>query len=283
MLRALLFGLLLVAPVAAAEQDPDLKQLQGRWEVVELSEDGHVIPQEAISEWLPSGGKLEISENAILVASPQDGKKTAKVFSIDATQYPKGIDIFTRDKKEAVGIYRFDEGRLVVCLSDPEEGSRPQEFSARQDSKRILMVLKRVAAESKERTPEAAVVKPVATPDSKAGIKLLSDAEIRKLLIGSWRLKDEAGALIVSLSENGTWSTIRESTQMRLLTRVFVQTAISSGTWSVDKGVLTFHCSWSIHADRVNRALPFTVRSISASDFIFVDSMGRLGRAGKVK
>ncbi len=282
MSRALLCALLLSASVSAADQDAELKQLQGQWEVIELSEDGHVIPPEAIPEWLPSGGKLEIAESAILTTSPADGKKSAKVFSIDATQYPKGIDIFTRNKKEAVGIYRFDEGRLIVCLCDPEAGSRPPEFSAKEGSKRMLMVLKRVAADPKAKIAAVETAKPSAPPESKAAARILTDAEIVKSLIGTWRFQDEAGALIVSLAENGTWSTVRETTQMQLFQKVFVRTPISSGNWRVDQGILVFHCVWSIHASRVNRELPFTVRSISARDLIFVDSMGRLGKANKV-
>src|SRR5690349_21306836 len=94
---AWLLGLLVVTQGWAADKDADLKPFEGSWEAVELSEDGHVVPREAISEWLPSGGRFEIADNAIIVTSPHDGKKSAKLFSIDATQYPRGIDIITRD------------------------------------------------------------------------------------------------------------------------------------------------------------------------------------------
>ena len=256
MMRALLLVLLFTVPALAADQDSELKQLQGHWQVIELSEDGNVIPQEAIPEWLPSGGRVEIAENAILMSSPENGKKSAKVFSIEATQYPKGIDIITRDKKEAVGIYRIDEGRLVVCLCDPEDGSRPTEFSAKEGSKRMLMVLKRTSAPD-DRKPAPEPTTPPANAGASTAAKVLTDAEVTKSLQGTWRYKDEGGALIVSLAENGTWSSVRESQQMRLFQKVFVRTPISSGTWKVDKGVLTFLCSWSLHASRVNQKFPF--------------------------
>ena len=47
--------LALLATLVAAEKNPELQQFQGRWEVVELVENGNVIPPEAIREWLPSG------------------------------------------------------------------------------------------------------------------------------------------------------------------------------------------------------------------------------------
>jgi hypothetical protein len=69
---------------------------------------------------------------------------------------------------------------------------------------------------------------------------------------------------------------------MRLLEKVFVRTPVSSGTWSVKKGALTLLCTSSIHPERVNHTLPFTIRSISDNDFIFVDYVGRLGKATRV-
>jgi len=275
--------LFVVASAQAADKEPDLKPFAGNWEAVELSEDGHVVPREAISEWLPSGGKFEIADNAIIVTSPHDGKKSAKLFSIDATQYPRGIDIITRDKKDAVGIYRFDDDRLVVCLCDPEEGARPTEFSARKGSKRMLLVLKRAPAPEEAKKPVAEPVSPPVTDGTGVTAKILSDADVSRLLKGTWRYRDDAGALVVTLTENGTFSSIRESQELRLFQKVFVRTPISSGKWSVQNGVLTFHCLASIHASRVNHQLPFTVRSITDRDFIFVDYMGRLGKATKVQ
>lgn len=274
--------LLLVAGSAfAADQNAELRQLQGRWEVIELSEDGHVIPREAIREWLPSGGRLEISENAIITVSPQDGKRHAKIFTIDATQFPRGLEIATREKKEATGIYKIDNGRLIVCLIDPEEGPRPGDFSAKKDSKRMLMVLRQAAAEAEPK--ESAVDEPPATSGEGVSAKVLTDAEVTKLMNGVWRYTDEGGALVVTVNGDGTWSSIREVQQMRLLQRVFVRTPISSGRWNVQNGTLTFHCTSSIYASRVNQQLRFAVRSISERDFIFVDYMGRLGKAVKVR
>lgn len=277
-----LLVLLVAAPLRAADKDPELKQFAGHWEVIELVEDGHVIPREAIREWLPSGGRLEIADSAIMFTSPEDGKKHVKLFTIDATQYPRGIDIVTREKKDAVGIYRFDEGRLVVCLCDPTDGARPADFSAKEGSKRMLMVLKRIAAPAAEEKPAPVPANPPTTGGKGIAARVLTDADATKLLQGTWRYKDDAGALLVTLAGNGTWSSVREVQELRLFQKVFVRTPISSGKWSVQNGTLTFHCTASVHINRVNQQLPFTVRSISEGDFIFVDYMGRLGKAVKV-
>lgn len=55
---------------------------------------------------------------------------------------PVGIEIRTKDKPEVWGIYRFDANRLLICLVDHEDGSRPDGFSARNGSKRMLLTLK---------------------------------------------------------------------------------------------------------------------------------------------
>lgn len=273
-------GLVAVSVAAAQNESPEIRQLEGHWEVIELAENGHVIPRSQIPEWLPSGGKVEIADNAIIFRSHLDGKKHTKVFALDATQYPKQIDIVTPEKKEASGIYRFDEGRLVVCLSEAGDVLRPTEFSAKEGSHRMLMVLKRTTAPAAgERTASAA---PQPTTGDGVAAKVITDAELTKMLSGTWKYRDDAGALVTTINGNGTWSSIREAEQMRLFQKVFVRTPISSGTWSVKNGTLTFLCTASIYPERVNHQLPFTIRSISANDFIFVDYLGRLGKATRV-
>lgn len=188
----LLSGLVVVSVATAQNENPEIRQLEGHWEVVELAENGHVIPREQIPEWLPSGGKVEIADNAIIFKSHMDGKKHAKVFSVDATQYPKQIDIVGPDKKGAQGIYRFDDGRLVVCLSDAGDEQRPTEFSAKDGSHRMLMVLKKSAApKAGEKTVSAA---PQPTTGEGVAARVITDAELAKMLSGVWKYRDDAGA-----------------------------------------------------------------------------------------
>ena len=265
----------------AADQSPQVADLQGRWEVVELVEDGKVVPREAIREWLPSGGKLEIAENAVIFSSPSEGTRLVKLFSVDATQYPRRIDLESKDKKDAVGIYKLDEGKLILCLADPAEAERPTEFSSKEGSQRMLMVLERRTADARP----AAVVPPRAEPPKEAPAttgKVLTDAEVTRMLAGTWKYRDDVGALYVTFGTEGTCSSVREVQQIRLFQKAFVRTPISSGRWSVHNGTLTLTITASIHPDRVNKQLPFSVRSISDRDFIFVDYLGRVGQATKV-
>lgn len=268
--------------LAADNTQTELDRFQGNWQVIELVEDGKVIPREAIREWLPSGGRFEIVENAIIFTSPHDNHKHVKAFSLDPTQYPKAIEISTPEKKDGWGIYRFDEQRLVICLSDSDESARPEGFTAKTGSKRTLMVLER-PTKIKEVSLKPDRPAPAKVEADGATAKLLTDAEVSEMLKGTWRYSDTAGALFISFAADGTFRTVRESPEIRLFQKVFVQTPISSGSWKVRNGEVDFNVTSSIHASRVGATFPFTVRSISDKDLIFVDYMGRLGQAAKVR
>ena len=268
------FAFLICPTIEAVDPNPDLKEFQGHWEVTQLVEDGNVIPAKAIREWLPSGGKAEIIDNAIVFEAPSDGKKSVKLFSINQATYPKQIDVSTKDGAAGWGIYKFDEGKLIVCLSDPKEAARPGKFSAESGSKRMLMVLARSSGVA-SKPPEKVAQQP-------APLVSVSDEEIAKLLVGTWKYQDSIGNLFAVFHADGSFSTTREIQEIRLFQRVFVQTPVSTGRWSVQNGKINFVVTTSTHWDRVNRQLAFVVRSISQNDLIFVDYLGQVGRAAKV-
>lgn len=267
-----------VTPLFA--QEDALKRMRGHWEVIELVEDGKVIPKAAIPEWLPSGGQLEIEDNAIMILSHVDNKKHARIFSIDATQYPATITITDASKEEVHGIYKFDDNRLVVCLAESGEKA-PTEFSAKEGSKRMLMVL-----QSSKVAPAKPVAKPAAEkpakPEEVPAATVLTDGDVTKMLEGVWRYDDSVGALFVKFRADGKFSTTREVQEQRMFQRVFVQTPATSGTWKVERGTIKFHVTSSIYPDRVGNTFGFAVRSMTANDFIFVDYLGHVGRAKKL-
>ena len=87
-----LFAVVLSLPaghIVAEDAGPELKKFQGDWEVVELVENGKVIAADRIREILPSGGRIQVIENAIIFRSPKDRQQHAKVFAIAPTTYPQ--------------------------------------------------------------------------------------------------------------------------------------------------------------------------------------------------
>lgn len=268
--------------LVAEDNKAELDRFQGNWKVVELVEDGHVIPLDEIPTVLPSGGRLEVIEQSIVFTSPHDGKKRAREFSIDATKYPRTIDFGRPGAVTGQGIYRFDDSRLVVCFSPPDESERPGDLSAKKGSRRTLMVLERSSAPQAAAAAAEPRPAPKETGTGTTG-KLLTDAEVTGMLKGTWRYSDSYGALFLILNADGTFSTVREVQELRLFHKTFVQTPVSSGTWQVQKGDLLLQVTSSIHASRAGQRLPFTIRSISAKDVIFVDYLGRLAQATKVR
>jgi uncharacterized protein (TIGR03067 family) len=280
----------ILLPVSAfAALDPGYQELQGAWQVVELVDNGRVVAPEAIPGWLPSGGRMEFVDNTIVFTAPKDGKRHARVFSIDATIYPRQFNLIDQNQISGQGIYQMDEGRLVVCLSPPRDTPRPTDFSARDGSRRVLMVLARQKQEpSAPATPAKAastasvlnLPPPPAIPASlPASAKPLTNAEIGKLLPGNWKINDAYGAFYITLDKSGVFSTHRESVETSTFQKVFKKLPLSSGTWKLNNGQVMLTCTSSVFADRVYKSFPFTIRSVTATQLEFVDYAGNVGKA----
>jgi uncharacterized protein (TIGR03067 family) len=319
--------------------DNELERIDGHWRVIEMVENGLAIPQDQMRRWLPGGGVMEIVGYTILFSSPVDGKKSTKSFRMDPTSYPKQIAIMDRDNVTGTGIYKFDQGKIVICITN-EADQVPTEFSASKGSKRTLIVLERfhpgtatipgMNAKLPEREPieipmlpkpepvpaqavssriptqpaaaQVAVpqppvpqppvqqqpvqqqpvqqqpVPPVIITDSVAG-RVLTDAEVRKMMIGTWRINDPEGSVDLVFDANGTFQSYRYFETMANFHRVFVPTPISTGTWVISGGRLLAKVTSSTRLDRVNQSFVPAVRSISATDMILVDHLGRVSRA----
>jgi uncharacterized protein (TIGR03067 family) len=302
------FAVLVVHTVAlgqTAESTAEIQKFQGAWRVVELVEDGQVIPDEAIKTTLPTGGRAQIVSNTFVFTSPLTKKKGAKVFSVDPTVYPKAIVVSSLNTPDGWGIYRFEGERLVICMSDPAVSPRPTDFSSRPGSKHMLMVLERdvTGGNSKPDPPTQLASQPLpssvpapdlvkvptpnppATPPAPtaATARVLTDAEVTTMLQGSWRLNDGAGVLQVNFDPNGSYRSYREIQNPNTFYKVFIETPVAAGTWKVQNGQLVFHITSSTDFNRVNRTFHAAIRSVSNTDFIFVDSVGRVGKAVKIR
>ena len=291
---------LVISPALVRGQDPAYAPLRGRWQAIELVDDGRVIPQDAIHTWMPSGGQLEVIDNTLVFTSSADGQRHARVFEVNATRYPCEINLVADGRLYAHGIYKLDEGRWVICAAPANQAPRPTEFSAPQESRRVLLVLKHPSDATRpggeQPTAGATQAKPPASidladlppppdlrsPPGNTG-KLLTDAEVLRMLLGTWKYKDAYGDFFLTLDSKGTFNTFRETATTSAFQQVFVRTAVSSGTWVLTNGQLTFRCTASVQRDRVNQQAPFTVRSISENDLTFVDVRGQVVQGVKVR
>jgi hypothetical protein len=116
----------------------------------------------------------------------------------------------------------------------------------------------------------------------KVAARFLSDADVKAMLIGKWRMNDSEGTIDISFDLNGGFLTFRHAQVIDTFHNVFVPTPVSSGVWSVQNGrlYLTIRSSW--RADLVNTTASYAVRSVSGSDAIVVDQLGRVAKVVKL-
>lgn len=262
-----------------ADDKAELKLFEGSWTVVKLVEDGKVIPAERISDVLPSGGRLEIVDNSLLFVDVHTGQRHARTITIDATSYPSTIDMKSSDAPEVSrGIYRFDNGQLIVCFGDTFTETRPSELSAPKGSGAMLMVLQRRTASA---DPEKKSEAPRKTQPAATGVSL-TDKEITKMLPGVWRIPDQLGFLHINFRENGTFASFRVHEELQLFRRVFVESPVSSGSWEVRQGQILANLGTSTDPGRVGTSHLFTVKAMTSTEMVFFDGLGRTNKATRV-
>lgn len=291
------------APTAV---DTELERVRGQWRVIELVENGQEIPDDQMQYWLPGGGQLEIVDYTILFKSPLGGSKTTREFRIDPTSYPKKITIKNKDTETGKGIYKFDGGKLVVCISR-DITSVPNDFSAPKDSACALIVMEKNDPNNSA-TPKgaprpvhanppdmsqwkSAEAKAAPAPAPAPGVvpaggvtsRVLTDAEVREMAVGTWRMTDNEGSVDLSYGVDGTFQSYRYYRMMQNFQEVFVPTPISSGTWLISNGRLITHVTASSRVGLTGQTMMPAVRSISQSDLILVDNFGRVTRAVRVR
>jgi uncharacterized protein (TIGR03067 family) len=311
--------LTITADAQSSTSDNELKRMQGHWRITEMVENGYVVPENQMRTSLPGGGLLEIIDYTLLFKSPVTGVKTAKSFRLDPSVYPKQIAILERDTVTGLGIYQFDKGKLVICVANPKSET-PTDFTAHNNSGRSLMVMESFSIDegnsgklflpppprtTSARPPAQATnvdIIEVKTPVTNAAPtiivnqapsqtpaiagnvagRILTDAEVRAMLVGNWRMNDGQGLLDITLAPNGTFTSFRHNEAITTFHTVFVATPISSGSWRVQNGQLFLHVNSSYRADRVNTTAVFAVRSISSADAILVDTLGRVAKVIKL-
>jgi len=287
--------------------DNELNRIKGHWRVMEMIENGNAIPEDQMREWLPGGGIMEIVDYTILFKSPIDGTKSTKSFRLDPTSYPKRIAIMERDQTTGTGIYELNQGKLVVCITNAKS-QLPTEFSAPSGSERTLLVLSRFEAGATDipglnaKLPERKPLHiqppalaqtqlappPVREPSpplvaaNPAG-RILTDTEVRNMTSGTWRINDTEGSIDLVFKPNGLFQTYRYYRTLQNFQFVFVPTPVSSGNWSIVNGRLIANVTSSTRLDRANQSFVPAVRSISATDMILVDHLGRVSRAVKLR
>jgi uncharacterized protein (TIGR03067 family) len=131
---------------ARSQAKIEREKFNGKWVATALTFDGTEVSTAELKEgpwyWVVNAAK-------VLSRRPgSDGKTIHEeeiVIAIDPSRSPMTIDLTHQAKKETnKGIYEFEGGILKICFAMNPTGARPGDFTAKKDSKRALMVWKRV-------------------------------------------------------------------------------------------------------------------------------------------
>lgn len=110
------------------------ESLDGTWKVVSAVKNG-----DAIAARIVAGYTITIRDDRALVEYRQDGICEAASLDIQ-----RGPNSFTVGHYWLQGIYRLENGRLIICVTDT--GRQPNSFAAPAHSGRLLLVLYRSSA-----------------------------------------------------------------------------------------------------------------------------------------
>ncbi len=145
-------SLLIAFGVSAAgnEDAPsgDKGKLQGKWQIVSVAYEDKVIKRDGV----PNAWKGTFEKDLFVEGNRfgQVGHSNAGL-ELDETRVPKKITV--RDdggKLTFRGIYALDGDTLKVCMNgDGSDVRRPEEFVTRKGTSLVLIVLKRVPADTK--------------------------------------------------------------------------------------------------------------------------------------
>ena len=145
-------GFLAAAVAVAGAEDkpkPDPKALepfQGAWSVVSIERDGESVPDDNLAEMV-----LVVKGDERLIKAGDEVVSKA-TFTVDPAQKPPTIDIKVAQGplagKTVKGIYELKDGTLKICAA-LEGDKRPDDFTAKEGSGRLLQVFKKKSEKGK--------------------------------------------------------------------------------------------------------------------------------------
>jgi uncharacterized protein (TIGR03067 family) len=116
----------------------DLKKLQGEWVAIAMEENGEKRPEDGLK-------KVKLTLKGDQWTFQREDDMLSGTIKLDATKKPKNSDATVEGSGDTVlGIYEIDGDTWKLCYSNPG-GERPTDFTAKADSGRTLIVMKRGA------------------------------------------------------------------------------------------------------------------------------------------
>lgn len=223
-----------------------------------------------------------------------DQERLVLCLSTDTAEIPSRFAAPTGSKRMLLVLERFEPGKSTIPginaplpprQTEPSVRSTQTSRTSSGQTTTTQPTLPPPPTTTQQVPAQAASTRatPTASATSRVAAQVLTDSQVRKLAIGTWRINDSEGSIDITFNESGVFQTYRYTQAISNFHVVFLPTPISSGKWAVDGGRLIATVTSSTRLDRVNQSFIPAVRSISATDMILVDHLGRVSRAVKVR
>jgi len=124
---------LVVGGVAGQGDGKGAKQIEGTWLVVSMEKGSKKKDTE--------GENIRLVIRAGKLTFQKGDDKQEGSYKVDPSKKPKHIDLTVREK-EVKGIYEIKKDTLRICAAE-EGDARPAEFKVAEDSRAIILTLRR--------------------------------------------------------------------------------------------------------------------------------------------
>jgi uncharacterized protein (TIGR03067 family) len=130
-------SILLMTCCAASPASDPKKSLLGVWQAVAMERGGNPAPTEAVARM-----RFTFEEEKLLVRGNfQDDREVACTYQVDLQHDPLRLDFQPPDeKKKVLGIFRFRDDLLEVCLRNANsDQGRPDRFQSQGDPSLVIV------------------------------------------------------------------------------------------------------------------------------------------------
>jgi uncharacterized protein (TIGR03067 family) len=270
-------SLLLCVPFAVSAQDVvKATPLEGNWQVIELIEEGRLVPQAEIRTQLIKDALVTVRGPILSFTLPTTNVTRALPFVVDGSKSPATLDIAGAEKIGSQGIYQVDGKTLVVCLSLPKANARPAQFASTPASKTMLMTM--VKSQGAPKVEPQPLPLPLLPPPPVAKTK---DETYRPMLIGVWGHQNDDFIQYLTLNIDNSFS--MERNWKGAFKQAFHDNIRSSGSWELRDGVVILRTTASTERNRIGQVSSYRIYSLTASDVSYIDQEGQLRKEWKVR